>query len=120
MAEGKKSKSFAGLVKPTHALSNFDKEMVGMDEANVTHEKNDIHEMKVENELTPFSTRISKGTYAKVRQYEYWERATITEIVELALIRFLEDKESAIRPLPEKELKRLEDLSRKKKKGSKK
>jgi hypothetical protein len=119
MAGDKKAKSFAGLVKPA-ALYDFDKEMVGLKEINETNEGPEIHEGEELHELVPFSTRISKGTYQKVRQYEYWERATITEIVEMALIQFLDDKEGASNPLPEKEIKRLEELSKKKKKGLKK
>ena len=119
MAGDKKSKSFAGLVKPA-ALYDFDKEMVGIKEIKETNEAPAVHETDDLQELVPFSTRISKGTYQKVRQYEYWERATITEIVEMALIQFLEDKDGATNPLPEKEIKRLEELSKKKKKGLKK
>lgn len=122
MAADKKLKSFAGLVKPA-ALYDFDKEMVGLKDIN---EQSDVNEVPAASEaddlheLVPFSTRISKGMYQKVRQYEYWERSTITEIVEMALTQFLEDKEGASRPLPEKEIKRLEELSKKKKKGYKK
>lgn len=119
MAGEKKVKSFIGLVKPNPALYDFDKEMVGIKESNETIDIHAIHEDDDVNELVPFSTRISKGTYQKIRQYEYWERATITEIVELALTQFLDNKESAEKKLPDKEIKRLEELSKKKKKGSK-
>src|SRR5688500_10133708 len=119
MAGEKKGKSFAGLVKPAASPYDFDKEMVGIKEIKESKEAPEVHEEDDLQELVPFSTRISKGTYQKVRQYEYWERATITEIVETALIQFLEDKEGASNPLPEKELKRLEELSKKKKKGFK-
>ena len=93
--------------------NDFDKEMVGIKEIKETNEVPAVHETDDMQELVPFSTRISKGTYQKVRQYEYWERATITEIVEMALIQFLEDKDGATNPLPEKEIKRLEELSKK-------
>jgi hypothetical protein len=119
MAADKKGKSFAGLVKPTANSYDFDKEMVGIKEIKDNKETPEIHETDDLQELVPFSTRISKGTYQKVRQFEYWERATITEIVEMALTQFLEDKEGATNPLPEKEIKRLEELSKKKKKGLK-
>jgi hypothetical protein len=119
MAADKKGKSFAGLVKPAANSYDFDKEMVGIKEIKDNKEAPEIHEADDLQELVPFSTRISKGTYQKVRQYEYWERATITEIVEMALTQFLEDKEGATNPLPEKEIKRLEELSKKKKKGFK-
>jgi hypothetical protein len=120
MATEKKGKSFAGLVKPAANAYDFDKEMVGIKEIKETKETPEVHEEDELLELVPFSTRISKGTYQKVRQFEYWERATITEIVEMALTQFLEDKEGATNPLPEKEIKRLEELSKKKKKGFKK
>jgi hypothetical protein len=119
MAADKKAKSFAGLVKPA-ALYDFDREMVGIKEIDETPQASPATEADDLQELVPFSTRISKGTYQKVRQYEYWERATITEIVEMALTKYLEDKEAATNPLPEKELKRLEELSKKKKKGQRK
>jgi hypothetical protein len=119
MAADKKAKSFTGLVRPA-ALYDFDKEMVGIKEINEANEVPEVQETDDLLELVPFSTRISKGTYQKVRQYEYWERATITEIVEMALIQFLDDKAGATNPLPEKEIKRLEELSKKKKKGFKK
>lgn len=117
MATDKKVKSFANLIKPNASPYDFDKEMVGIKDippaAAASSAEDELQE------LVPFSTRISKGTYQKVRQYEYWERATITEIVEMALVQFLEGKEGASNPLPEKEIKRLEELSRKKKKGQK-
>jgi hypothetical protein len=119
MAVDKRVKSFAGLIKPAASPYDFDKEMVGIKEINSSNDVPAIHEKDDLQELVPFSTRISKGTYQKVRQYEYWERATITEIVEMALIQFLENKEGATNALPEKELKRLEELSKKKKKGIK-
>lgn len=121
MAGEKKTKSFIGLVKANPTSYDFDKEMVGIKEPQEqqdTPELNVIHEGNENNELVPFSTRISKGTYKRIRQYEYWERATITEIVEMALVQFLENQESAEKELPEKEIKRLEELSKKKKKGS--
>jgi hypothetical protein len=120
MAAEKKGKSFAGLVKPAANTYDFDKEMVGIKEIKDNNVAPEVHEEDDLQELVPFSTRISKGTYQKVRQYEYWERATITEIVEMALTQFLQDKEGAGNPLPEKEIKRLEELSKKKKKGFKK
>ena len=132
MAGDKKTKSFAGLVKTAPTLSDFDKEMVGMHdipdikvvhEINENHANNEFHthnELEEINALVPFSTRISRGTYKKVRQFEYWERATITEIVEMALTQFLENKEAAEKELPSKEIKRLEELSKKKKKGIRK
>jgi hypothetical protein len=119
MATDKKIKSFAGLIKPAASPYDFDREMVGIKEISERDESRGDQENDALQELVPFSTRISKGTYQKVRQYEYWERATITEIVEMALIQFLEGKEGANNPLPEKEIKRLEDLSKKKKKGLK-
>jgi hypothetical protein len=119
MAAEKKVKSFAGLVKPAANHYDFDKEMVGIKEIKETTDAPADPDENDLQELVPFSTRISKGTYQKVRQFEYWERATITEIVEMALIQFMEGKEAAINPLPEKEIKRLEELSKKKKKGLK-
>jgi hypothetical protein len=119
VAEEKKGKSFAGLIKPAATPYDFDKEMVGIKEISTPQAAPEVQEEDDLHELVPFSTRISKGTYQKVRQFEYWERATITEIVETALLQYLEDKEGAANPLPEKEIKRLEELSRKKKKGQK-
>ena len=116
------AKSFKGLAKgPGPQLTEFEKDMYE------PHEKKEFHEAKETpekhaapaandaHELTPFSTRITKGLYTKVRQYEYWERVTITEIVELALEQYLSGKETAEKPLPERELKRLQEISRKKK-----
>jgi hypothetical protein len=119
MAGDKKVKSFAGLVKPA-ALYDFDKEMVGLKDIQEAPAAPEVPEADDQHELVPFSTRISKGTYQKVRQFEYWERATITEIVETALLQYLQDKEGSRNALPEKEIKRLEELSKKKKKGLRK
>lgn len=119
MATDKKVKSFANLIKPAASPYDFDKEMVGIKDIQAAPAPLETAPEEELLELVPFSTRISKGTYQKVRQFEYWERATITEIVEMALIQFLEGKEGATNPLPEKEIKRLEELSRKKKKGMK-
>ena len=119
MATDKKVKSFANLIKPSASPYDFDKEMVGIKDIPAASAPAALPDEDDSQDLVPFSTRISKGTYQKVRQYEYWERATITEIVEMALIQFLEGKEGASNPLPEKEIKRLEELSRKKKKGQK-
>ncbi|MGV3503619.1 MAG: hypothetical protein ACO1O1_07915 [Adhaeribacter sp.] len=119
MATEKKVKSFANLIKPSTSSYDFDKEMVGIKDIEPAAAPAEAAAEEDLLELVPFSTRITKGTYQKVRQFEYWERATITEIVEMALIQFLEGKEGAATPLPEKELKRLEELSRKKKKGQK-
>lgn len=119
MATDKKVKSFANLIKPSASPYDFDKEMVGIKDIPAASAEAALPAEDDLQDLVPFSTRISKGTYQKVRQYEYWERATITEIVEMALTQFLEGKEGASNPLPEKEIKRLEELSRKKKKGLK-
>lgn len=118
MATDKKVKSFANLIKPAASPYDFDREMVGIKDIQAPAPVEEAPEDELQ-ELVPFSTRITKGTYQKVRQFEYWERATITEIVEMALIQFLDGKEGAANPLPEKEIKRLEELSRKKKKGMK-
>lgn len=113
------AKSFKGLGKgPAPQLTEFEKEMYESNEQKQVHEINEAKEVPAvndEHELTPFSTRITKGLYKKVGQYEYWERIKITDIVEQALEHYLEGKEAALKPLPERELKRREEISRNKK-----
>jgi hypothetical protein len=114
------AKSFKGLASKNAApkLSDFEKEMYETHESNEVHEvheRNEVHVLNDNHELVPFSTRITKGLYKKVRQYEYWERVRITEIVEQALTKYLEGKETAEKPLPEKELQRQKEISNKKK-----
>jgi len=110
--------------------SAFDRDMYGLPEQNYFHEDhvnnecNDVHE---ENEkitlakpviqeeasteedtpFIPFSTRITSATFVKLKQVEYWERMTITEIVETALQQYLQGIPTAANPLPAKEQKRL-------------
>lgn len=116
------AKSFKGLAKgPAPKLTEFEKDMYEPHEKKELHEEketpegNAIFEANDINELTPFSTRITRGLYRKVRQFEYWERMRITEIVEQALEQYLTGRETAEKPLPERELKRLQEISRNKK-----
>ncbi|OUJ67867.1 hypothetical protein BXP70_28385 [Hymenobacter crusticola] len=93
-------------------------------ENHVDNEQNDLHEEKEkrtiskslaqeeapaeeENPFIPFSTRITTATFIKLKQAEYWERLTITEIVETALQQYLQGIPTATNPLPDKEQKRL-------------
>lgn len=87
---------------------------------NETDELNDIYEVDELHEMTHFSTRISKGLYKRIRQYEYWERATISEVVEKAIQQFFEGKESADKSLPIERINKLKEISANKKKAKKK
>jgi len=111
--------------------SAFDRDMYGLPEQNVFHEDHEVNEYnelheenekrasvksavvqeevpaEEENPFIPFSTRITSATFIKLKQAEYWERLTITEIVETALQQYLQGIPTAANPLPEKEQKRL-------------
>lgn len=113
------AKKFSGLVKtPAPQLTSFEKEVYESTEYQVendVHENNDEKEKNDDHELTPFSTRISKGLYKRLRQFEYWERARITDVTEHALAAFLDGKEGADKPLPAHELERQEKVNKRKK-----
>jgi hypothetical protein len=92
--------------------SSFDREMYELHERNEIHENNEVNVKKDQNEadekqFIPFSTRVTRGTFVRLKQAEYWERATITEIVETALRLYLDSLDTAAKPLPDKEQKRL-------------
>ncbi|MCC9138800.1 hypothetical protein ACFSKU_21520 [Pontibacter silvestris] len=84
------------------------------------NKSNDIYEDNELHEMTHFSTRITKGLYKQIRQYEYWERATISDVVEKAIKQYFEGKESAHRSLPLDRISRLKEISDNKKKAKKK
>lgn len=50
-----------------------------------------------------FTNQLTPGTYTQLRQYEYWGRLAIHEILDAALTAFFADKPEASQPLPEKE-----------------
>lgn len=50
-----------------------------------------------------FTNQLTPTVYQMLRQYEYWERKAIHEILDEALTTFFADKPEAQRALPEKE-----------------
>ena len=50
-----------------------------------------------------FTNQLTPAVYTQLRQYEYWGRKAIHEILDEALIAFFADKPEAAQQLPEKE-----------------
>lgn len=50
-----------------------------------------------------FTNQLTPTTYTRLRQYEYWGRLAIHEILDAALNAYFADKPEANQPLPEKE-----------------
>lgn len=50
-----------------------------------------------------FTNQLTPATYTQLRQYEYWGRLAIHEILDAALSAYFADKPEAHQPLPEKE-----------------
>lgn len=50
-----------------------------------------------------FTNQLTPATYTQLRQYEYWGRLAIHEILDAALSTYFADKPEAHQPLPEKE-----------------
>lgn len=50
-----------------------------------------------------FTNQLTPAVYTQLRQYEYWGRQGIHEILDAALTAFFADKPEAQQPLPEKE-----------------
>lgn len=50
-----------------------------------------------------FTNQLTPTVYTQLRQYEYWGRKAIHEILDEALIAFFADKPEAAQQLPEKE-----------------
>lgn len=50
-----------------------------------------------------FTNQLTPATYTQLRQYEYWGRLAIHEILDAALNAYFADKPEASQPLPEKE-----------------
>ena len=50
-----------------------------------------------------FTNQLTPAVYTQLRQYEYWGRQAIHEILDEALTAFFADKPEASQPLPEKE-----------------
>lgn len=50
-----------------------------------------------------FTNQLTPATYTQLRQYEYWGRLAIHEILDAALSAYFADKPEARQPLPEKE-----------------
>lgn len=50
-----------------------------------------------------FTNQLTPATYTRLRQYEYWGRLAIHEILDAALNAYFADKPEAQQPLPEKE-----------------
>ena len=55
------------------------------------------------NRRIVFTNQLTPSTYTQLRQYEYWGRMAIHEILDAALTAFFADKPEASHPLPEKE-----------------
>jgi hypothetical protein len=54
-----------------------------------------------------FTNQLTPATYTQLRQYEYWGRKAIHEILDEALTAYFADKPEAQQALPEKEQARL-------------
>jgi hypothetical protein len=50
-----------------------------------------------------FTNQLTPVVYTQLRQYEYWGRKAIHEVLDEALTAFFADKPEASQPLPEKE-----------------
>lgn len=50
-----------------------------------------------------FTNQLTPATYTQLRQYEYWGRLAIHEILDAALNAYFADKPESRQPLPEKE-----------------
>jgi hypothetical protein len=50
-----------------------------------------------------FTNQLTPAVYTQMRQYEYWGRKAIHEILDEALTAFFADKPEALQALPEKE-----------------
>lgn len=50
-----------------------------------------------------FTNQLTPATYTQLRQYEYWGRLAIHEILDAALSAYFADKPEAHQTLPEKE-----------------
>lgn len=50
-----------------------------------------------------FTNQLTPAVYTQLRQYEYWGRKAIHEVLDEALTAFFADKPEASQPLPEKE-----------------
>jgi len=50
-----------------------------------------------------FTNQLTPATYTQLRQYEYWGRLAIHEILDAALSAYFADKPEAHQALPEKE-----------------
>lgn len=50
-----------------------------------------------------FTNQLTPAVYTQLRQYEYWGRKAIHEILDEALTAFFADKPEAAQQLPEKE-----------------
>jgi hypothetical protein len=55
------------------------------------------------NRRIVFTNQLTPSTYTQLRQYEYWGRLAIHEILDAALTAYFADKPEASQPLPEKE-----------------
>ena len=55
------------------------------------------------NRRIVFTNQLTPATYTQLRQYEYWGRLAIHEILDAALSTYFADKPEAHQPLPEKE-----------------
>jgi hypothetical protein len=49
-----------------------------------------------------FTNQLTPAVYTQLRQYEYWGRKAIHEVLDEALTAFFADKPEANQPLPEK------------------
>lgn len=50
-----------------------------------------------------FTNQLTPAVYTQLRQYEYWGRKAIHEVLDEALTAFFADKPEASQPLPDKE-----------------
>jgi hypothetical protein len=55
------------------------------------------------NRRIVFTNQLTPATYTQLRQYEYWGRLAIHEILDAALSAYFADRPEAHQPLPEKE-----------------
>jgi hypothetical protein len=60
-------------------------------------------EQPVPSRRIVFTNQLTPATYTQLRQYEYWGRLAIHEILDAALSAYFAEKPEAHQPLPEKE-----------------
>jgi hypothetical protein len=89
------------MSKPTMASDPIDQLVYG------TAEPKTLEEAKPTVTRIVFTNQLRPPIYKLVKQYEYWGRKAIHEILDEALTAYFADKPDALQELPEKERSKL-------------